>query len=210
MKKIKNIQTKNYIAETIRNEILSGNMEPGEELTQELLAEMLGVSRMPVREALQMLEQEGFIERLPNRHMVVAELDADKIRGIIRMVAAMEIEIISQGIGTEGEEPDQVLEFMGAAIRSNDCRQAMELELEYHTSLAKILKNTYLEQMFTKALEGYIRFLIEKREHNVRQSYDCLKLINEHRHQGDPDAAGRLLREYYQILTERWDKKGSS
>jgi len=55
MKQINNAPTKDYIAEAIRNEILAGNMKAGEELTQEALAETLGVSRMPVREALQTL-----------------------------------------------------------------------------------------------------------------------------------------------------------
>lgn len=53
MKKIEKIQTKDRIADILRNEILIGEIENGEELTQEGLAESLGVSRMPVREALQ-------------------------------------------------------------------------------------------------------------------------------------------------------------
>lgn len=44
----------------LRYEILSGNIKAGEELAQESIAEQLGLSRMPVREALQSLEQEGF------------------------------------------------------------------------------------------------------------------------------------------------------
>lgn len=56
----------------LRYEILSGSMKPGDELAQESIAEQLGLSRMPVREALQALEQEGFLVRLPNRHMQVA------------------------------------------------------------------------------------------------------------------------------------------
>ena len=59
MKTLRNMQTKDRIAQAIREEILSGHMEPGEELAQEALAEMLGVSRMPVREALQTLVQGG-------------------------------------------------------------------------------------------------------------------------------------------------------
>ena len=49
------VQTKDYIVQLIKEEILSGVMKPGEELAQEALAERLGVSRMPIREALQNL-----------------------------------------------------------------------------------------------------------------------------------------------------------
>ena len=55
MKKIEKIQTKDRIADILRNEILIGEIENGEELTQEGLAESLVVSRMQVREALQVL-----------------------------------------------------------------------------------------------------------------------------------------------------------
>ena len=56
------VQTKDYIVQLIKEEILSGVMKPGEELAQEALAERLGVSRMPIREALQNLVQEVFAE----------------------------------------------------------------------------------------------------------------------------------------------------
>ena len=69
MKSLKRTQTKDYIIQAIRNEILSGNIPSGEELAQEALADMLGISRMPVREALQALVEEGFAKRLPNRHI---------------------------------------------------------------------------------------------------------------------------------------------
>ena len=54
---MKNKRTCDYIAEAIQNEILSGRMEAGQPLRQEELSEKLGYSRMPVREALQILEE---------------------------------------------------------------------------------------------------------------------------------------------------------
>jgi DNA-binding GntR family transcriptional regulator len=72
--KIERKQTRDHITQMIRYEILSGSMKPGDELAQESIAEQLGLSRMPVREALQALEQEGFLVRLPNRHMQVSRL----------------------------------------------------------------------------------------------------------------------------------------
>ena len=64
MKSIQNIQTKDLVVQILREQILSGDLKPGEELTQEDVAEKLGVSRMPVREALQALTQEGFLTRM--------------------------------------------------------------------------------------------------------------------------------------------------
>ena len=86
------VQTKDYIVQLMKEEILSGVMKPGEELAQEALAERLGVSRMPIREALQNLVQEGFAVRLPNRHIQAVILSAQQIHDVFHVIAAMAAE----------------------------------------------------------------------------------------------------------------------
>ena len=86
------VQTKDYIVQLMKEEILSGVMKPGEELAQEALAERLGVSRMPIREALQNLVQEGFAVRLPNRHIQAVVLSAQQIHDVFHVIAAMAAE----------------------------------------------------------------------------------------------------------------------
>ena len=65
--------TQELICQSLRNRIASGDLEPETELKQVELARTYGVSRMPIREALQTLLLEGLVTRLSNRHMVVAE-----------------------------------------------------------------------------------------------------------------------------------------
>lgn len=65
--------TQELICQSLRNRIAAGDLEPGTELKQVELARTYGVSRMPIREALQTLLLEGLVTRLSNRHMVVAE-----------------------------------------------------------------------------------------------------------------------------------------
>ena len=65
--------TQELICQSLRNRIASGDLEPGTELKQVELARTYGVSRMPIREALQTLLLEGLVTRLSNRHMVVPE-----------------------------------------------------------------------------------------------------------------------------------------
>lgn len=86
------VQTKDYIVQLMKEEILSGVMKLGEELAQEALAERLGVSRMPIREALQNLVQEGFAVRLPNRHIQAVVLSAQQIHDVFHVIAAMAAE----------------------------------------------------------------------------------------------------------------------
>ena len=94
MKSIQNIQTKDLVVQILREQILSGDLKPGEELTQEDVAEKLGVSRMPVREALQALTQEGFLTRMRNRHVCVSRMKRTQVLESFRIMAVVESEML--------------------------------------------------------------------------------------------------------------------
>ncbi len=221
MKKVRSVQTKDYIADAIRNEILAGNMEPGEELTQEMLAKMLGVSRMPVREALQLLEQEGFIERLPNRHMAVAQIEGHKLEEIMGMAAAIEAEIAlclsgksflkpaeTEEIRQAGSVGAKSLEQMSRAIKAGQAEQAAQWELEYHETLAEMLGNPYIEQMFRKILGGYVAYMIQKMEHDLEESHRLLCMVQAAIGDGRKETLYECLRQYYGSLLDCWNRKG--
>ena len=72
--------TQELICQSIRERIASGDLEAGTELKQVELAKTYGVSRMPIREALQSLQLEGLVTRLSNRHMVVAASAQERLR----------------------------------------------------------------------------------------------------------------------------------
>lgn len=78
------------IAEALRGAILSGSIEGGVPLRQEELASAFEVSRIPVREALRMLEAEGLIEFHPNRGAVVAAVTAEEVENVYTIRAALE------------------------------------------------------------------------------------------------------------------------
>lgn len=77
-------------AEEIRNRILSGIYSPGLQLRQDGLAADLGMSRIPIREALVQLESEGLLKILPHRGAVVAQLTADEIEELFNMRLLLE------------------------------------------------------------------------------------------------------------------------
>ena len=85
------IQKKNGgVVEALQQAILSGQIPAGTEMTQNELAESLGVSRMPVREALMILEYQGLILRLPNNHVKAADLSEDTLRQMLALGAQLE------------------------------------------------------------------------------------------------------------------------
>ena len=85
------IQKKNgSVVEALQQAILSGQIPAGTEMTQNELAESLGVSRMPVREALMILEYQGLIIRLPNNRIKAADLTEETLRQILALGAQLE------------------------------------------------------------------------------------------------------------------------
>ena len=94
MLKLERLYKSETALEILQEAILSGDIESGTEITQTEAALSLGVSRMPVREALISLEYCGLLERLPGQHVRVAELDEESIKNIFHDVAKLTIEII--------------------------------------------------------------------------------------------------------------------
>lgn len=144
MEILKTPQTKDRIADQIREEILSGAMSDGTELTQEQLAQLLGVSRMPIREALQILELEGFLLRLPNRRVRVVGRSPQSVAQALRLTAAVEVEIallLAEQGPPLSPAPDPAAD--GA----------------FHRWLSDQLDNPYLRQVHEKLLRGYPDYL---------------------------------------------------
>ncbi len=78
------------IFEKIREDILNGMYNPGEKIVEAKLADELGVSRTPVREALKQLELDGLVENIPNRGVIVKGVTAQDIKDIYTIREAIE------------------------------------------------------------------------------------------------------------------------
>ena len=132
---MKNKRTCDYIAEAIQNEILSGRMEAGQPLRQEELSEKLGYSRMPIREALQILEEQGLVRRLATRHVVVADFSERNIEEIFDMVGNVEKKALEDLVAmsfdwefsAEGEDAEEKFhEFVYGTITNGLFRRLLE------------------------------------------------------------------------------------
>lgn len=94
------------IASSLRHEIISGRLLPGQWLRQEELAERFNASPIPVREALRALEAEGLVRIFPHRGAVVAELSADELSEIYEIRASLEA--MAARLGVPRLTPDQL------------------------------------------------------------------------------------------------------
>jgi DNA-binding GntR family transcriptional regulator len=87
----------------LRRAIVSGELRPGKQVLQDALAEQFGVSRVPLREALKILEGEGQVTYRPHRGYFVAELDLDDLREVYRIRDLLETEAITAAVESISE-----------------------------------------------------------------------------------------------------------
>lgn len=87
-----------FVLDELRRGILTGELRPGEPIRQDALAARLGVSRVPLREALKILEGEGQVEYRPRRGYLVAELSMDDLTEVYRLREILETEAVRAAI----------------------------------------------------------------------------------------------------------------
>lgn len=111
---------RDVVFNTLRQAILKGELEPGERLMEIQLAERLGVSRTPIREAIRKLELEGLVLMIPRKGAEVAKISEKSLRDVLEVRRSMEelaIELACQRMGQEElEKLEEAQRTFAAAI----------------------------------------------------------------------------------------------
>lgn len=136
----------------LREVILSGEFEPGERLVQEEWAEKLGVSRMPIREALQQLEVEGLVKIEPRRGAIVTPISTEDIREIYHLRSLLEGEAVKMSLPNLSDEDVIQLENLYremCKLQNNDVdvEKYTALNKEFHRIMRSGLKWRRIHQM---------------------------------------------------------------
>src|SRR3954468_9282845 len=100
-----------YVHRTIREAILDGKLEPGTTMSQVTLADELGVSRTPLREALRMLQNEGLIESEPNRRVRVSSLSLAGLEELYTI--RIPLEVTALRLSVPRMTPEEVAQLEG-------------------------------------------------------------------------------------------------
>lgn len=209
METIKKVQTKNYIAQLLRNEIFSGNMRDGEELTQELIAKKLGVSRMPVREALQLLEQEGFLRRLPNRHMCVNGVSKKSILYNFRILSGLETEIARMVLQEDKDITPIEKAFRDLEI-SEVNKSFVEKVLVFHKQISIQLEDQYIQSLHQKIIAEYFTFALRHLPDHCKDSVQLIKPILESMQAKEEKNLRSKFDEYFKVIAYAMIKEGNS
>ncbi|WP_100349075.1 GntR family transcriptional regulator [Luteimicrobium subarcticum] len=133
------------VYELLRTRIISGELEPGERLTEPVLAQQLGVSRTPVREALRLLYAEALVVELPTGGVRVAPLDAHDLRRVYDVRARLEA--LLAGDAAERAEPGQlarlerVVDVMDTVREHHD--EVLRLGATFHELVEEMADNPW-------------------------------------------------------------------
>ena len=150
------------VAEALRDAIKSGTLAPGQRLMEIQLAEELGVSRTPVREAIRKLEQEGYVVTVPRRGAYVASVSIRDINEIFEIRAALEVlacELAAERITEEEQERlERLLVAIGGQIEAGDMEKIVETDMRFHDLLYQASRNTRLVGIISNLREQLTRF----------------------------------------------------
>ncbi|TAM73894.1 GntR family transcriptional regulator [bacterium] len=133
---------------TLRDAIVTGSIPAGERLVQEELAEQLGASRIPVREALRTLEAEGLVRFERNRGAVVVPLMATDAANLYRVRAALEDVAVQQAAEKRAQDLAAPLrERAQAAAEQRDLATLIRVDRAFHESIGQASGNPYLQRL---------------------------------------------------------------
>lgn len=156
---------RDVVFNTLRQAILKGELAPGERLMEIQLAEKLGVSRTPIREAIRKLELEGLVLMIPRKGAEVAKISEKSLKDVLEVRRSLEelaIELACQRISEAAlhvlEEAQESFEH---AVVSGNAMEIAETDEAYHDVIYNCTKNTRLVQILNNLREQMYRFRLE-------------------------------------------------
>jgi DNA-binding GntR family transcriptional regulator len=193
--------------ERLRALILTGEYGPDERLIEEQLAERLGVSRTPVRQALTMLEAEGLVEIAPNRGATVCSFTTEDVWDIYDLRAVLEGHAARRAAGRIERRELEYLrkltgEMEGLAGRFDDheeeIRVLVALNQEFHGTIVEASRNRRLGRLINRTVEIPLMFKAffwyTPHERIISNHYH--RQILEALEGGDADRAEIIMREH--------------
>ncbi|MGT2462409.1 GntR family transcriptional regulator [Sinomonas atrocyanea] len=179
------------IRDTLRTRIFEGYYAPGTRLIERDLAAEFNVSRLPVREALRMLGQEGLLAERATRGSVVASLSEKEVEDLFDVRASLEV--LACRLASQRATPEDLARLDGlladasGALARGSINEAHRFNNDFHDEVTKIADNTFLRTAL-EPLQGRMHWLF-------RHVTDLPELIEEHRAllaaiaSGDPERA---------------------
>ena len=197
------------VQQALERMITLGELAPGDKLNEAALAERLGVSRGPVREAFRMLEEAGLLTLKKNRGVYVRQVPLDEALEIYELRAMMEAEVgallASRASAEQIAALQTLLDSMEAAVAASDAPLYFQLNVEFHETLVSFAGNKKMSLLYRRLTRELDLF----RRRNLSQQALLSSSIEEHRdvltaiEARDPQRAAQTLRRHVLQSRER-------
>ncbi len=197
---------RDVVFNTLRQAILRGELKPGERLMEIQLANKLGVSRTPIREALRKLELEGLVNMVPRKGAEVADITEKSLRDVLEVRKALEelsVQLACEKITEEEiEELKRVAERFKDTLDDQDVTKIAEADVAFHDVIYTATDNQKLILLLNNLREQMYRYRVEylKKEEAYPQ------LIAEHEELID-NISKRNKEEATRIMCEHIDNQ---
>lgn len=176
------IPLRDVVFNTLRQAIIKGDLKPGERLLEIQLADKLGVSRTPVREAIRKLELEGLVTMMPRRGATVSGITRKHLQDVLEIRRALEelaMELACQRM-TEEQRAELIKyeESLEAKKDSDNAFELSDIDEKFHEQIYQATNNPRLIQMLANLREQMYRYRLEYMKVKDKRT----RLIAEHKH----------------------------
>ena len=199
--------------ERIKEAIRNGELEPGQPLSETKLSKMLGISRTPVREAIQQLAQEGLVQIIPGRAITVASLSVQEVMNVVHVRSILEPEVAR--LAAASISPDNlenlrtVIQEMEETVDNENRATWAKADNRFHEILSGACPNKLLGEMVIQ-VRNRISYLSTDTQTNHNRLLTCTQ---EHRRvadaiiAGDPQAAEEAMRDHIEKLRDSFFRR---
>lgn len=197
---------KDDVVAVLTDTILSGKFKPGDRLNESHLGRQLRVSRAPIREALQQLEEQGLVVNRSRRGMFVVKLEQEDLQKMnsLRLVLESEaLRLAARNLTVAGEKGlTQLLQQM-EAIEGAPAVRCVHIDLEFHRTIWALSGNEYLEKMLVSLTAPLFAhaLLTTLRDEQVRMILDSHRPLLEFLQGRRKESAETIVIEH---LSLRW------
>ena len=172
---------RDVVFNTLRQAILTGELKPGERLMEIHLADRLGVSRTPIREAIRKLELEGLVIMIPRKGAQVAKITEKNLKDVLEVRRALDT--LSVQLSCERITDEQIAELKEACVefekvvKDNNTKAITEADVKFHDIINQSTKNARLIQLINNLAEQMYRYRLEY----IKDSSYHTRLVEEHK-----------------------------
>lgn len=171
---------RDVVFNTLRQAILTGELKPGERLMEIHLADRLGVSRTPIREAIRKLELEGLVIMIPRKGAQVARITEKNLKDVLEVRRALEVLAAKLACDRMDEDTKKELknacEDFAVVIKRNNTKDITEADVHFHDIILRSTGNDRLIQLVNNLAEQMYRYRLEY----IKDSVYHDRLVQEH------------------------------